>query len=299
MYCTYRPRILASLLLLSLGLVSRPAFAQVDLAGFWGQKMSEDQPERGPGPEIGDYTGMPINAADRARADAWDAQKWEMVEHVCDPHPADYAPRGPADMRFEGEIDPFTQQILAWHMTTRYNNNERTIYMDDRPHPSENAPRTWQGFSTGEWEGDMLKVTTTHLKEGWVRRNGLARSERATLTEYFIRNDEFFTLVSYVADPAYLTEPFVRTSNWILDLGGAGRLRGNVCIPSLEADHPHGYVAHHLPGKNPWLTEFASVHGIPVEATRGGAETMYPEYQEKMAKMPDPPKLHQDKETKK
>ena len=55
--------------------------------------------------------------------------------------------------------------------------------------PSPNAQHSWQGFSTGEWEGDMLKVTTTHLKEGWVRRNGLPRSDKATLIEYFIRNE--------------------------------------------------------------------------------------------------------------
>jgi hypothetical protein len=172
----------------------------------------------------------------------------------------------------------------------------RTIYMDGRPHPSENAPHTWQGFSTGEWEGDMLKVTTTHLKEGWVRRNGLPRSDKATLIEYFIRHGDFFTLVSDVEDPVFLTEPFVRTSNWILDLGR--HLHPNLCIPSLEVPHPKGYVAYHLPGENPWLSEFASRYGIPLEAARGGVETMYPEYQVKLEKMPSPPKLPENKETK-
>ena len=292
----YRPKMLAAVLLLFLGLISRPAFGQVDLSGQWGQKIHEDQPERGPGPEIGDYTGMPINDEDRMRADAWDAQKWEMVEHECDPHPADYAPRGPGDMRIWSEVDPFTQAVVAWHTTLRFRLPQRTIYMDGRPHPNENAPHTWQGFSTGEWEGDMLKVTTTHLKEGWVRRNGLARSEMATLTEYYIRHGDFFTLVADVEDPIYLAEPFIRTSNWILNLGG--RLPTVYCIPSVEIPHPEGYVAYHLPGENPWLTEFASRHWIPVEAVRGGAETMYPEYQEKMAKMPAPPKLPENKEKK-
>jgi hypothetical protein len=172
-------------------------------------------------------------------------------------------------------------------------NPERMIYMDGRPHPSENAPHTWQGFSTGEWDGDMLKVVTTHMKEGWVRRNGLPRSDRATLIEYFIRHGEYFTLVTDVHDPVYLTEPLIRTSNWIMDPGQ--RLRGAYCIPTVEVPHPEGYVAHHLPGKNPWLTEFASRWGIPVEAVRGGAETMYPEYQAKLAKMPSPPKLPEKK----
>ena len=105
----------------------------------------------------------------------------------------------------------------------------RTIYMDGRPHPSPNAQHSWQGFSTGEWEGDMLKVTTTHLKEGWVRRNGVPRSDKATLVEYFIRNDDYLTLVTVVKDPVYLTEPFVRTSNWVLDPGF--QLSPFSCIP--------------------------------------------------------------------
>jgi hypothetical protein len=284
-------RILASLLLLALGLVSRPAFAQVDLTGEWGQKISEDEPERGPGPEIGDYTGIPVTDPARVRADAWDAQRWEMLEHECEPHPADYAPRGPAALRMWSEVDPFTQEVVAWHMLWRYKLSTRTIYMDGRPHPSKYAAPTWQGFSTGEWEGDILKVTTDHLKEGWLRRNGLPRSEQATLIEYFIRHGEFFTQVTDVEDPLYLTEPFIRTSNWIVDLGHRFPAQAVACIPSVEIAHPKEYVAYHLPGKNLWLTEFASRYNIPVEASRGGAETMYPEYQDKLAKLPAPPPL--------
>ena len=96
---------------------------------------------------------------------------------------------------------------------------QRTIYMDGRPQPSQYAQHSWQGFSTGEWDGDMLKVTTTHLKEAWVRRNGLPRSDRATIVEYWIRNDDYLTLVTVVTDPVYLTEPLVRTSDWVLDPG--------------------------------------------------------------------------------
>jgi hypothetical protein len=77
MMSAYQPKMLACFLLLFLGLVGRQAFAQVDLSGQWGQKMHEDAPERGAGPEIGDYTGYPVNDEARLRADAWDAQKWE------------------------------------------------------------------------------------------------------------------------------------------------------------------------------------------------------------------------------
>lgn len=298
MSTAYQPKILVSFVLISLGLISCPVFAQVDMSGEWTQKMHMDETERNAGPEVGDYTGTPINDAARMRADSWDAQKWEMLEHMCQPHPADYGPHGPADMRIWSEVDPFTQRVLAWHTELRFMLPTRTIYMDGRPHPSERAPHTWQGFSTGEWVGDMLKVTTDHLKEGWIRRNGLARSEKGSLIEYFIRHGDFFTLVSDVKDPVYLTEPFIRTANWILDLGARTRFLPNLCTPSVEVPHPEGYVAHHLPGQNPWLTEFPSRWGIPVEPTRGGAETMYPEYQKKLAAMPAPPKLSEHKETK-
>ena len=286
----------ASLLLLVLlggAFAGSPLRAQVDLAGEWSENLHEDFPERGD-VAIGDYLSLPINDATRMRADTWDAEQWTMVEHLCHAHPLDYAPRGPSQMRIWSDVDPLTQGVLAWHTIISYMLPERTIYMDGRPHPPEWAAHTWQGFSTGEWEGDMLKVTTTHLKEGWSRRNGLQRSDRATLIEYFIRHGNYFTLVTDVKDPVYLTEPLIRTSNWIMGLGG--RLPSVYCIPSVEITHPKGYVAYHLRGQNAWLTEFASRHEIPVEATRGGAETMYPEYQEKMARMPHPPKLPELKE---
>jgi hypothetical protein len=290
MFSTYRPRILVALLLLIiLGFANRPAHAQVDLSGMWATKPYEDEPERGPGPEIGDYTAMPVNDAARMRADAWDAQKWEMVERECQPHPADYAPRGPANMRITMEIDPFTQGIVAWDTVLRYMLPFRRFFLDGRPHPSEYVQHTWQGFSTAKWDADMLRVDTTHLKEGWVRRNGLPRSDKATMVEFYIRHGKYMTLVTYVQDPVYLTEPFIRTSNWVQDLGG--HLPPNYCLPSVEVEHERGWVAFHLPGKNPWLNEFGSRWGIPLEATRGGAETMYPEYQERLEKMPAPPKL--------
>lgn len=250
--------------------------AQMDLSGSWGQRFHEDLPERGAGPDIGDYVGLPINDAARLRADSWDAAKWTMPERQCEPHPADYAPRGPASMRISSTLDSVSQDVTSWHATLMWMLPQRTIYMDGRARPSPNAQHSWQGFSTGEWEGDMLKVTTTHLKEGWIRRNGLLRSDKATLVEYFIRHGDYLTLVTVVKDPVYLTEAFVRTSNWVADPGF--QLSPFSCIPTTEIERPRGAVPHHLPGTNAFLREFAAKHGIPFDATRGGAETMYPDY---------------------
>jgi hypothetical protein len=263
---------------LAVAMLATPAQAQKDLSGMWAQRFHEDAPERGAGPDIGDYTGLPINDAARLRADSWTASKWTMPERQCEPHPADYGPRGPANLRIESRVDPISQDVVEWRLTIMWQLQQRTIYMDGRPHPSAHAQHSWQGFSTGEWEGDMLKVTTTHLKEGWVRRNGLPRSDLATLTEYFIRNDDYLTLVTVVDDPVYLTEPLVRTSDWVLD--PSVQLSPFSCIPEIEIERPRGAVPHYLPGSNPYLSEYAVQEGLPPVAARGGAETMYPDYRQ-------------------
>jgi hypothetical protein len=41
-------------------------------------------------------------------------------------------------------------------------------------------------------------------------------------------------------------------------------------------------VPHYLPGENPFINEVSKLYGIPPEAVRGGAETMYPEYRKRI-----------------
>jgi len=149
-------------------------------------------------PLIGDYTGLPINDAARLRADSWTAEKWTQEEHECEPHPADYTFRSPGGIRIWPEFDALSQAVVAWHIEVYWMNAQRTIYMDGREAPPPYAAYTWEGFSTGKWEGDKLEVKTVHLKEGWLRRNGVPRSEKASLTEYFIRHGDFLTIVSIV-----------------------------------------------------------------------------------------------------
>ena len=275
----HRTAVAVSALLLSA--LGAPLFAQRDISGEWAPRFHEDQPERIPGPEIGDYLGLPINDAARLRGDSWDASLLTLPEHQCKPHPADYGPRGPANLRIWKEIDPATQQTIAYHTHISWQAPERTIWMDGRPHPPDYVAHTWQGFSTGKWEGDMLTVTTTHLKIGWIRRNGIPRSDRAVLTEHWIRHDNNLTLVSIVNDPVYLTEPFIRTTDWMLDPDQ--NIAPYPCEAVVEVERPLGAVPHHLPGTNQFLKEFPAKYGVPPEAARGGAETMYPEYKLKIA----------------
>ena len=267
------------LFLLGAALVAAPLDAQVDFTGEWAPLYHEDGPERGPGPELADYTEMPINDAARMQADSYDADRISVVEeYQCRPHGADYALRGLGQVRIWRDIDPASQRVIAFHMHFLAWDSERTIYLDGRPHPPADALHTFQGFSTGVWEGNMLTVTTTHLKTNYLRRNGLPRSDQATLTEHWTRHGEYLTITTVIEDPVFLTEPLVRSDNWYLDPGQHIGIFG--CEYAAEVPRPAGTVPHHLPGTNP--NEFANWYGLPFEATRGGAETLYPEYRSKI-----------------
>src|SRR5256885_15676627 len=166
----------AGVLLVAILGAARDASAQVDFSGEWAPRFYEDQLERVPGPELGDYLGLPITAAARMRADTWSASIMTLPEWQCRPHSADYIWRGPSNLRISKEVDPVTRQITAFHAEW-LRSVDRTVYLDGRPHPPEYAAHTWSGFSTAKWEGDMLTVTVTHLKEGYIRRNGVPRSD--------------------------------------------------------------------------------------------------------------------------
>ncbi len=152
--------------------------------------------------------------------------------------------------------------------------------MDGRPHPSEYAPHTWQGFSTGKWEGNQLTITTTHLKMAEYERTGEYRSDMGTLLEHWIRHGDHIMFMVIISDPVYLAEPFIRTRDYVLNPNQ--RLRGYACTPTAEiANRPTGYVPHYLPGKNPFILS-ATRFGVPVAAIGGGPETIYPDFRLKL-----------------
>ena len=272
------------LALLSIVAAAAPAFAQVDFTGQWAPLYHEDTIERIPGPELADYTGLPLNEAGRMRAETWDADRISVVEeYQCRPHSSDYALRGLAPMRIWADYDPKTQRIVAFQMYTGAYENRRTIYLDGRAHPPAYAAHTFQGFSTGVWAGNMLTVTTTHLKPNYIRRNGVPRSAKAMFTEHWTRHGDYLTITSVLEDPAFLTEPLVRSQTWFLDPGQRVGLFPCEYLPEVPSEP--GTVPHYLPGANPYLREFAEWYRLPYDATRGGAETLRPEYRTKMPRI--------------
>jgi len=270
--------------------IATPAFAQVSLVGEWSPRYHEDQPDRIPGPELGDYTGLPLTDGARLAADSWDASRLTLREHQCKVHNGPYILHGPIQFRFSEERDLRTQQLIAIHEYLNTYEQERTIWMDGRSHPPEWAPHTWQGFSTGKWEGDILTVYTTHIKQEWVRRNGVPNSEKSTTIEHFIRHGNILSHLIIWTDPVYLSEPLIRSEDFVLQDRTAGNWLWPCEYVDEILDRPHSAVPNYLPGKSPFEGDFAYRYGVPVEAAKGGAETTYPEYQIKLRTLPKPPK---------
>lgn len=263
---------------------SVPVYAQVDFSGVWAVRQHEDQEERGPGGALGDYLGFPINAAARTRADTWDAASYALPEWECRPHNTENMWRSVHPVRISKDIDPVTGDTIAFHANFD-DLIDRVIYLDGRPHPSDDAAHTWAGFSTGKWEGDMLTIQVTHIKEYMLKRNGIPMSDLAAMTEHWIRHGDFLTIVHTVYDPTYLTEPFIQSTDFALDT----HLEGNppqLCEIEEETDRPKNSVPFRVPSVKE-SEDYGKKYNIPVEAVRGGADTMYPEYRKKI-KQPAP-----------
>ena len=258
--------------------LAAPILAQMDFAGEWAPVQDEDNTGN---PYIGEFIGIPISPASRARSEAWSSSYMTLPEWQCRPHGAMYISRGPSQVRIWKEVDPVSRQITAWHAEW-LRSIDNPYYMDGRARPSDLAPHTWGGFSTAVYEGEALKITTTHLKEDYYRRNGVPSSDRATLTQYWLRRGDYLTWVTIAYDPVYLTEPMIRSSEYRLALNQ--QIPPYPCTVVDEVDRPRGKIPHEMPGENHFLGEFGQKYNIPIDATRGGAETMYPELPRKIVK---------------
>ena len=226
-----------------------PAHAQLDVSGEWASTFHEDLPHRG-GMRLGDYTGLPLNEAGWRKAQSWDEAARSLPERQCIPHVVTYALRGPATIRFSKVVDVESGRLIAYSLVGSYG-RPRTIWMDGREHPSDLAPHTWGGFSTGTWERNTLVVTTTHIKTGWLQRNGAPTSDLATMKEHFIRHGDHLLVVSFVNDPVFLSEPLVRTTNYVASPTANANAWGQ-CGPAQIGDElpgrAKGEVPHYLPG---------------------------------------------------
>jgi hypothetical protein len=268
------PFIVAALLCAAPG---APAFAQAELVGSW-SPVSTEWVSNDTVPV--DYTGLPLNDEARARALSYSESQLGMVERQCEGWPAFYFLTGPFGLKIWSETEPVKGNVISYTIGAWVDRLPLVIWMDGRPHPSSYAEHTRGGFTTGRWEGNTLVAYTTHMQEGFIRKNGPPSSDQATMTTRFYRHGDVLTVLAIIEDAVYLAEPLIWTRNFRLS---ATQLSIVVppCITTFEGTVA-GDVPHHLPGKTPFVDEITKKYGVPREAVLGFPETLSPEYRQKI-----------------
>jgi len=204
------------------------AGAPIDLSGYWVAIVTEDWRYRMVTPPKGDYASVPINPEAKKVADAWDPAKDETAGEQCRSYGA------PAIMRVPGRLHILWEDDNTLRIDTDAGTQTRLFHFDSKAAPA--APQ-WQGFSAAKWDipggargpnrGGSLKVVTTHIRPGYLRKNGVPYSADALLTEYYSRTaepngDSWLIVTTIVEDPKYLTQPFITSTHFRLQPDAAG-----------------------------------------------------------------------------
>jgi hypothetical protein len=201
--------------------------APVDLTGYWVTVVTEDWRYRMVTPARGDHPSVPLNAAGNALANSWDPQKDEAAGESCKAYGAAGVMRAP------GRIHVTWQDDATLKIETEAGTQTRLLRFGAN---SQSDAASVQGSSAALWEiagparggrggagaagrGGNLKVVTTHMRPGYLQKNGVPYGVNAVLTEYFSRTfesngDSWLILTSVVDDPQYLTGPFVRSTHY-------------------------------------------------------------------------------------
>ena len=186
--------------------------APIDLTGYWTALITDDWQYRMITPARGDYSYIPLNAEGRRVADTWDPDRDEAAGDACKGYGA------PAIMRLPTRLNITWQDADTLRVDTDLGMQTRLFYFPAAG--VEPGERTWQGHSAARWEGTgpgaALQVDTTHLREGYLRKNGVPFSEDTFMTEYFNlltedNGDQYLVIQTFVDDPQYLSGHFVRT----------------------------------------------------------------------------------------
>ena len=279
MKISYRLLPLFPALLLSASVYAQGRAAlDVDISGYWTPVLHEDGMERGNGPEIADYGGFALNEAGRLWALSYDPSRLTLRHHQCDAYVMPYQMRAVGNFRMWEERDPHTQQLIALDVWAQTTEGHRVIWMDGRPHPPAWAPHSFTGFSTGRFVGNALVINTTHLKQGWLRRNGSPESDQATVTEFVVRHGDHLTDTTVVTDPVFLTEPEVRSNDYVRQPGDHHAWLYACDDGEQITGRAPDVVPNYLFGKQPFVKEFSQRYNLPLGASLAGAKSIYPEF---------------------
>jgi hypothetical protein len=198
------------------------ASAPIDITGYWVAFVTEDWRFRMITPRKGDYQPVPMTDQARKVADAWDPAADEAAGNQCKAYGAG------AIMRLAARFHITWQDDNTLRIESDYGMQTRLLHFNAAAAPpiSPDA-RTWQGYSAAQWEKPAsLKVATTNLRSGYLRKNGVPYSENATVTEYFDiapipGGGQVLLVTSIVDDPQYLRQPFTNSSQFKKEADGS------------------------------------------------------------------------------
>jgi hypothetical protein len=202
------------------------AGAPIDLTGYWVSIVNEDWRWRMVTAPVGDFPGLPLNPEGQKVARSWDP----ALDGSCQAFGAAALLRMPTRVHITWEND----RTLKLETD---NGQQTRRFVFDASTPA--GARSLQGHSVAEWvrparvgrggpppTGGSLRVVTTNLSGGWLRRNGVPYSENATVTEHFDRfpvpdGGEWFAVTTVVEDRTYLQNRLVTSSHFRREPDGA------------------------------------------------------------------------------
>lgn len=189
--------------------------APIDLTGYWVSYVTENWRYRMVTPAKGEYRRIPASPAAVPLINAWDPAADERAGNQCKSYGAG------AIMSVPGRLHITWQDANTLRIDTDAGTQTRLFHFSPRPSGSAQAPRSWQGESTAAWEpttgtegGGSLRVVTSNLRSGYLRKNGVPYSDGATVTEHFDvaplpDGGRLLLVTTVVEDPVYLTGPYI------------------------------------------------------------------------------------------
>ena len=195
------------------------ATAPSDFSGYWVSVITEDWKLRMVTPKKGVYDTLTLNAEGRRVGETFDPARDEAAGEQCKAY-------GAANiMRLPGRLRVSWQDDTTMKIETDAGTQTRLLRFGAGAPSGEPS---WQGWSAAEWvnagrRGDVrvgtLKVVTTNLRSGYIRKNGAPYSDKTKVTEYFDLNtapngDRWLTVTTKVEDPVYFTRPLLTSSDF-------------------------------------------------------------------------------------
>jgi hypothetical protein len=188
--------------------------APIDLTGYWVSYVTENWRYRMVTPAKGEYRRIPASPAAVPIINAWDPSADERAGQQCKSYGAG------AIMTVPGRLHITWQDANTLRIDTDSGTQTRLFRFSARPSSARTRP-SWQGESMARWEpvaapdkGGSLRVVTSNLRAGYLRKNGVPYSERATVSEHFDiaplpDGGELLLVTTIVDDPVYLIAPYV------------------------------------------------------------------------------------------